>query len=314
MKIVFMGTPDFAVPVLNALTENHEVTAVITQPDRPRGRGNKLAAPPVKELAQSLGIEVFQPLKIKGKESIEALRKYEADVFVVVAYGQILSEEILNMPKYGCINVHASLLPKYRGAAPMEWALINGETVMGLTIMQMDKGLDTGDMLLKRQFDVLPEDDIDTVYDKMMSLGADAIIEALYKLEAGCIVPESQDDSLATYAPLLTTETGFIDWKKPSQDIVNLVRGLCRLKLAHTKLGGDVFKILKAESVSSYERNSAKHGEIIDITDKGIVVKSGDGGVLLTKVQAQGKKAMDISDYLRGNKLEVGERFALTIT
>ena len=309
MKIVFMGTPDFAVPVLKALTENHEVTAVITQPDRPKGRGNKLAAPPVKELAQSLGIEVFQPLKVKSRESIETLKKYEADVFVVVAYGQILSEEILNMPKYGCINVHASLLPKYRGAAPMEWALINGETVMGLTIMQMDKGLDTGAMLLKRQFDVLPEDDINTVYDKMMSLSPSAIIETLSGLEAGSIVPECQDDSLATYAPLLTTETGLIDWQKPSESIVNLVRGLCRLKLAHTTLDGNVFKILKAKAMPGYEKINAKHGEIIDIIHNGIVVKSGSGGVLLTKIQAQGKKAMDVSDYLRGNKLRAGERF-----
>lgn len=187
----------------------------------------------------------------------------------------------------------------------MEWALINGETVMGLTIMQMDKGLDTGDMLLKKQFDVLPEDDIDIVYDKMMKLGSKAIIDTLSGLEEGSITPVPQDEKFATYAPLLTTETGLIDWQKPSEDIVNLVRGLCRLKLAHTKLDGTVFKILKAEGIAGYGNTEAKHGEIIDIIDKkGIVVKSGDGGVLVTKIQVQGKKAMSVPDYLRGNRLE----------
>ncbi|MCL2874053.1 MAG: methionyl-tRNA formyltransferase [Defluviitaleaceae bacterium] len=311
MKIVFMGTPDFAVPVLKVLVENHDVTAVITQPDRPKGRGNKMSASPVKELAVSLGIDVFQPQKIKNKESVEALKGYEADVFVVVAYGQILSEEILNMPKFGCINVHASLLPKYRGAAPMEWALINGETTIGLTIMQMDKGLDTGAMLLKKQFDVTDEDDINLVYEKMMELSPGAIIEALDGIKNGSIVPEHQDNNLSTYAPMLNTETGVINWRDSSKNIVNLVRGLCRLKLAHTKLDGAIFKILKAEKIPDYEGINAKCGVVIDIIGKkGIVVKSGDGGVLITKVQAQGKGAMAVPDYLRGNKLCLGDMFA----
>jgi methionyl-tRNA formyltransferase len=310
MKIIFMGTPDFAVPILKTLNENHDVTAVVTQPDRPKGRGNKLTASPVKELAISLGIDVFQPVKIKSAESVKILKEYEADVFVVVAYGQILSEEILNMPKYGCINIHASLLPKYRGAAPMEWAVINGESVTGLTLMQMDKGLDTGDMLLKKQFDILPDDDIGDVYDKMMKISPDAIIEALYKLEHGSLSPEAQDETLSSYAPLLTTETGIINWQKPSVDIVNLVRGLCRLKLASTYFNDNIFKILKAEAVFGYENSLGEFGEIIDVIDKkGIVVKSGDGGVLVTKIQAQGKKAMDVVDYLRGNKISVGEKF-----
>jgi len=310
MKIVFMGTPDFSAKILETLVKTYEVTAVVTQPDRPKGRGKKLAFPPVKELAESLNIEVFQPQKIKSSESIEQLRKYEADVFVVVAYGQILPAEILNMPKFGCINVHASLLPKYRGAAPMEWALMNGEKIIGLTIMKMDKGLDTGPMLLKKQFAVTPENDIDFVYEQMTDLSKEAIVEALTGLKNETITFELQDDSVSTYAPLLTTETGRIHWQNSAESIVNLVRALCRLKLSHAMLNDAVFKILKAETILGYENSNAKPGEVIDIIDKkGFVVKAGDGAVLITKVQAQGKSAMLSLDYLRGNKLDIGDIF-----
>lgn len=308
MKVLFMGTPDFAVSTLKALAENHDIVAIVTQPDRPKGRGNKLTAPPVKDFALEHGITFFQPVRIKSMESIETLKKYDADVFVVVAYGQLLSEEILNMPKYGCINVHASLLPKYRGAAPMEWALINGETITGVTIMRMNKGLDTGPILMQKSFDILKGDDIKTVYDKMARVGSEAIKETLECLKNESIMVKEQDDSLASYAPLLTTETGRIDWRKSPDDIVNLVRGLCGLRLAYTLYKGGVLKILKAEAISGYDDDSADCGQIIDIiSDRGLVIKAKGGGVLVTEIQAQGKKAMSVSDYLRGNKIMLFE-------
>lgn len=306
MKIIFMGTPDFAVPCLDMLVkEGHEVCLVVTQPDKPKGRGKKMLFPPVKEKAIEYGIEVFQPVKVKEEEAVEKLRSYNADIIVVVAFGQILPESILNMPKYGCINVHGSLLPKYRGAAPIQWAVINGDTKTGVTTMYMEKGLDTGDMLLKAEFDITSEDTYGTVHDKMCVMGADVLKETLVKIENGTIVREKQDDALSNYAPMISKETGHIDWNKTSFEIINLIRGLDPVPAAWTVYNDEVLKIWKAVKFEC-DNSTAKCGEIADITKKGFVVKTGDGFVLVTEIQARGGKRMATDAYMRGHAVEKG--------
>lgn len=306
MKIIFMGTPDFAVPCLDMLVkEGHEVCLVVTQPDKPKGRGKKMLFPPVKEKAIEYGIEVFQPVKVKEEEAVEKLRSYNADIIVVVAFGQILPESILNMPKYGCINVHGSLLPKYRGAAPIQWSVINGDTKTGVTTMYMEKGLDTGDMLLKAEFDITSEDTYGTVHDKMCVMGADVLKETLVKIENGTIVREKQDDALSNYAPMISKETGHIDWNKTSFEIINLIRGLDPVPAAWTVYNDEVLKIWKAVKFEC-DNSTAKCGEITDITKKGFVVKTGDGFVLVTEIQARGGKRMATDAYMRGHAVEKG--------
>lgn len=306
MKIIFMGTPDFAVPCLDMLVkEGHEVCLVVTQPDKPKGRGKKMLFPPVKEKAIEYGIEVFQPVKVKEEEAVEKLRSYNADIIVVVAFGQILPESILNMPKYGCINVHGSLLPKYRGAAPIQWSVINGDTKTGVTTMYMEKGLDTGDMLLKAEFDITSEDTYGTVHDKMCVMGADVLKETLVKIENGTIVREKQDDALSNYAPMISKETGHIDWNKTSFEIINLIRGLDPVPTAWTVYNDEVLKIWKAVKFEC-DNSTAKCGEIADITKKGFVVKTGDGFVLVTEIQARGGKRMATDAYMRGHAVEKG--------
>lgn len=306
MKIIFMGTPDFAVPCLDMLVkEGHEVCLVVTQPDKPKGRGKKMLFPPVKEKAIEYGIEVFQPVKVKEEEAVEKLRSYNADIIVVVAFGQILPESILNMPKYGCVNVHGSLLPKYRGAAPIQWSVINGDTKTGVTTMYMEKGLDTGDMLLKAEFDISDEDTYGTVHDKMCVMGADVLKETLVKIENGTIVREKQDDALSNYAPMISKETGHIDWNKTSFEIINLIRGLDPVPAAWTVYNGEVLKIWKAVKFEC-DNSTAKCGEIADITKKGFVVKTGDGFVLVTEIQARGGKRMATDAYMRGHAVEKG--------
>lgn len=306
MKIIFMGTPDFAVPCLDMLVkEGHEVCLVVTQPDKPKGRGKKMLFPPVKEKAIEYGIEVFQPVKVKEEEAVEKLRSYNADIIVVVAFGQILPESILNMPKYGCVNVHGSLLPKYRGAAPIQWSVINGDTKTGVTTMYMEKGLDTGDMLLKAEFDISDEDTYGTVHDKMCVMGADVLKETLVKIENGTIVREKQDDALSNYAPMISKETGHIDWNKTSFEIINLIRGLDPVPAAWTVYNEEVLKIWKAVKFEC-DNTTAKCGEIADITKKGFVVKTGDGFVLVTEIQARGGKRMATDAYMRGHAVEKG--------
>lgn len=306
MKVIFMGTPDFAVPCLDMLVkEGHEVCLVVTQPDKPKGRGKKMLFPPVKEKAIEYGIEVFQPVKVKEEEAVEKLRSYNADIIVVVAFGQILPESILNMPKYGCVNVHGSLLPKYRGAAPIQWSVINGDTKTGVTTMYMEKGLDTGDMLLKAEFDITSEDTYGTVHDKMCVMGADVLKETLVKIENGTIVREKQDDALSNYAPMISKETGHIDWNKTSFEIINLIRGLDPVPAAWTVYNGEVLKIWKAVKFEC-DNSTAKCGEIADITKKGFVVKTGDGFVLVTEIQARGGKRMATDAYMRGHAVEKG--------
>jgi methionyl-tRNA formyltransferase len=300
-----MGTPDFAVPPLKALIENHEVVAVISQPDKPKGRGKHLVPTPVKEEALKHDIPVYQPEKIKSEDAVKLVTSLDADIFVVVAYGQILPNSILEKPKYGCINVHGSLLPKYRGAAPIQWAVIDGEETTGVTIMYMAEGLDCGDMILKKEIPILPEDTYGSVYDELSELGADALIEAMEIIEDGTAEPEKQDDSLSTYAKKIEKEMGHIDWTKPSKDIVNLVRGFNPMPGAYTLYGEDNIKIWMTETIDTAFEGTA--GEIVDVNPKkGFTVKTGDGAVLVTQMQAKGGKRMSSADYMRGHSIEKG--------
>lgn len=305
MRVIFMGTPDFAVPSLEALLTKHEVVLVVTQPDKPKGRGKKMVPTPVKACALEHGIPVLQPEKVKEPEFVEQLRSYEPDLIAVTAFGQILSEPILEMPKYGCINVHGSILPKYRGAAPMQWSIIDGEKVTGITTMYMAKGLDSGDMLLKAEVEITDEDTFATIHDKMAVTGANLLLDTLDQLEAGTLERIPQDHDAATYAPMITKETGHIDWSKNRQDIINLIRGLNPVPAAYTIYEEEVLKIFGA-SLSDVQANSAANGEIVAVVKKGFVVKCGDGCLLITEVQARGGKRMMTDAYLRGHAMKEG--------
>lgn len=303
MRIIFMGTPEFAVPSLDILLKHHEVVAVVTQPDKPKGRGKKMAFSPVKERAIEAGIEILQPARVKETEFIEKLKTYNAELIAVTAFGQILPEEILNMPKYGCINVHGSLLPKYRGAAPLQWSVINGEKETGVTTMYMAKGMDTGDMLLKESIIILPEDTYGSVHDKLCVIGAELLLKTIEGLEKGTLERIPQKEEEATYAPMLTKETGHIDWTKKSQEIICLIHGLDPAPTAYTIYNGEMLKIWQAEKI---EQTAGKVGEVTAVTKKGFVVATGDGCVLVTEVQAKGKKRMGADAYLRGHSIEIG--------
>lgn len=305
MRVIFMGTPDFAVPSLEALLTKHEVVLVVTQPDKPKGRGKKMVPTPVKACALEHGIPVLQPEKVKEPEFVEQLRSYEPDLIAVTAFGQILSEPILEMPKYGCINVHGSLLPKYRGAAPMQWSIIDGEKVTGITTMYMAKGLDSGDMLLKAEVEITDEDTFATIHDKMAVTGANLLLDTLDQLEAGTLKRIPQDHDAATYAPMITKETGHIDWSKNRQDIINLIRGLNPAPAAYTIYEEEVLKIFGAV-ISDVQADDAANGEIVAVVKKGFVVKCGDGCLLITEVQARGGKRMMTDAYLRGHAMKEG--------
>lgn len=305
MRVVFMGTPDFAVPSLDMLIKEYNVCAVITQPDKKRGRGNKVTFSPVKEKAIKNNIEVFQPIKIKDEEAVKKIKSYNADVIVVVAFGQILPESILNMPKYGCINVHGSLLPKYRGAAPIQWSIINGDLKTGVTTMYMEKGLDSGDMLIKREIEISSQDTYGSIHDKMSVMGAEVLKETLKLLEENKIKAEKQDNSISCYAPMITKETGHIDWSKNSTEIINLIRGLNPVPNAYTFYNDEVLKIWKGEIFeNNKEFKNEDYGKIVDINKKGFIVKTGDGLILITEIQAKGGKRMAADAYMRGHKIE----------
>ena len=302
MNIVFMGTPDLAVESLKELIKNHNVLAVISQPDKPKGRGKKLVNTPVRQFALDNGIEkIYQPEKIKDEEIIKQLESLNADLFVVVAYGQILSEKVLNIPKYGCINVHGSLLPKYRGAAPIQWSIINGEEKTGVTIMYMEKGLDSGDMILKEEIDIDKKETYKTLHDKMSIVGARALIKAIEFIETGKVDAKKQDHSQATYAPMITKEMGHINWDNTSKDIINLIRGINPMPMAYTIYKDEIFKVSEAEEVLGYD---GKIGEIVSIEKEGFVVKTKDTSVIIKEMQAKGGKRMKTSDYLRGHSIE----------
>ncbi len=305
MKIVFMGTPDFAVGALEALVEaGHEVVAVVTQPDKPKGRGKEMQKTPVKACALKHNIEVFQPIKIKTAEAVEVLRGYGADLFVVAAFGQILSKEILDMPKYGCVNIHASLLPKYRGAAPIQWAILDGERETGVTIMQMNEGLDTGDMLTKV---IVPIEDTDTgesLFNKLAEAGAKLLVETIVQIEAGTLQPQPQDDSFSTYAKMIKKEMGLIDWKKEAVVLERLVRGMNSWPSAYTHFNGKTLKVWEAK-VESGNRDVTP-GTVVEVTKNSIKVQTGQDLLVLRQIQLEGKKRMDVAAFLLGYKVEAG--------
>lgn len=299
-----MGTPDFAVPSLKALIEKHNVIGVVTQPDKPKGRGKKLMFSPVKEVALKAGIPVFQPENLKNDECIDEIENLGADIIVVVAYGQILPKRVLDMTRFGCINVHGSLLPKYRGAAPIQRAIIDGETVTGITIMYMAEGLDTGDMIIKREIVIDKDETYGSLHDKMAPIGAEALLEALVFIENGEAKPEKQDDSLSSYAKKIEKSLGEIDWNRNSKEILNIIRGLNPIIGAYTLLNGEVFKIWSAEE---YSANDGEVGTVIEILNKkGFVVKTKDSAVLIKEVQAKGGKKMSCADYMRGHIVKKG--------
>lgn len=313
MKIVFMGTPDYAAGALEALIkEGHEITAVVTQPDKPKGRSKELQFPPVKECALRHGIPVFQPVRIKRPEAVAELAKYPADVFVVAAFGQILSQEILDMPKYGSINIHASLLPKYRGASPIQNVIIDGETVTGVTIMQMDAGIDTGDMLYKKEIAITDEDTFETLHDKLTVLGGEAIVEALRLLDAGELKPEKQNEAESSHVTLIDKSMGKIDFSKPAAVLDRLVRGMNPWPSAYTVYKGKQMKIWKAKPVTSgaegtANNTAAKPGEIVAVGKDFFDVATGEGVLRVLELQLEGKKRMNAHDFLLGIKLQRGE-------
>lgn len=305
MRIIFMGTPDFAVGALESIVEaGHEVVLVVTQEDKPKGRGREIQFTPVKEAAIRHGIEVYQPHRIKAEEGVAKLREYAADVFVVAAYGQILSKEILDMPKYGCVNIHASLLPKYRGAAPIQWSIIDGERVTGVTTMMMAEGLDTGDMLEKTEVEITPEDTGGSLHDKLMEAGARLILSTLTKLENGTATRTVQDDSLSCYAKMLDKKLGDLDFTKSAEELERLVRGLNPWPSAYTRYNGRTLKVWRADVVDKDYQGEC--GQIVDKTKNAIIVKTGKGALAITELQIEGKKRMTTESYLCGAGFEEG--------
>lgn len=307
-RIVFMGTPEFAVPSLQALIDHGEnVVAVVSQPDRPKGRGRKLAPTPVKEVALAHGIPVLQPTKIRTPEFLEEMRAFNADLFVVTAYGRILPGTLLNLPPLGTINVHGSLLPKYRGAAPVQWAILRGERETGITIMQMDEGMDTGDILLPRPLTITPEDTAATLAVKMAALGGQALVEALELLKAGTLPRQQQDDRLATDAPLLTKEMGAIDWSKSAQELSCQLRGLDPWPTAHGSLNGETIRLFAPVVVEATVAEPP--GTVIRADKAGLLVATGKGLLQVGELQREGGKRLPAADFLRGHPLPPGSRF-----
>lgn len=310
MKIIYMGTPDFAVGPLKALLEaGHEITAVVTQPDKPKGRSGQLVDSPVKVCAMENGIPVLQPVKIKAQESVEALKQYEADVFVVAAFGQILSKEILQMPRLGCVNIHASLLPKYRGAAPIQWAIIDGEKETGVTLQQMDEGIDTGDILAQQTVAITEDDTGESLFEKLCEAGAALLVDTLPKLAAGQITPVKQNGEAATYAKMLTKELGNIDFNRPAGEIALLVRGLNPWPSAYTYYENKMMKIWKASAVEEADGAAAgaySPGEIAAVHKDSIDVACASGFLRICEIQPAGKKRMSVRDFMLGHHFKAG--------
>ena len=309
LRTVFMGTPRFAVPSLAALADTENVALVLCNPDRPAGRGRSMASPPVKEEALRRGIPVFQPEKARHPDAVARVAAEAPDLVVVVAYGHILPKSILDIPRLGCINVHASLLPKYRGAAPINWAVARGETVTGVTIMRMDEGMDTGPILHVREMPIGDEDTAETMFSKLSILGADALGEALRKLREGTLDETPQDASLATYAPLLTKEHGRIDWSRPAGEVRNLVRGMTPWPSAFALHAGKTLKVLSS-AVAGESAAAGEPGEVVGLGRDGIAVTCGEGVLRLQAVQPEGGKAMDAWAYAQGRRVKTGERLS----
>ena len=306
MRIVFMGTPDFARTALEAVIKaGHEVVLVVTQPDKPKGRSGQLQISEVKECAVSHGIEVFQPAKIKEPDSVAYLKNTDADIYVVAAFGQIISQEILDIPKYGCINIHASLLPRYRGAAPIQQAILDGDKVTGVTIQQMNIGVDTGDILLQREYIIGDDETGGSLFDALSTLGAELVVEALQKIEAGQITRIPQDERYATHCGKIKKDMGLIDWSWDAEKIERYVRGLNPWPSAYTYLNGKQLKIWKAE-VSMGE--NSEPGTVISTDKKSMTIGCGKGSLKVWEVQLEGKKRMEMSAFLLGNRIATGDR------
>lgn len=313
MRIVFMGTPEFAVPSLRMLLEEgYEVAAVVTQPDRPKGRKRELTPPPVKAFALEHGLPVLQPERMRSDEAIRAVADYQPDLIITAAYGQILPKAVLELPPLGCINVHGSLLPRYRGGAPIQRSIINGEPVTGVTLMYMAEGLDTGDMIAKAEIPIADEDTAGTMFEKLSVLGADLLREWLPKIADGTAPRVPQNEAEATYAPNLTREDERIDWGKPARSIFNQVRGLNPMAGGYTMLNGEVFKVWGCRAPGDDDRRLAPEwerlapGAVLESGAHGIRVRTGDGSIVLTAVQPAGKKVMPASEFAKGARLASG--------
>ena len=306
MKIVFMGTPTFAVEILNSLAEaGHEIAAVVTQPDKPKGRGKKMEAPAVKVRAEELGLKVYQPLKVRDEEFIGLLREINPEAIIVAAYGKILPREIIALPPLGCINVHGSLLPKYRGAAPIQRAIMDGDEVTGVTIMRMNEGMDTGEMLTKVEVKIESDDNSGSLFAKMAKAGANLLLQTLPLWQRGEITPQKQDENLATYAPMIAKEEELIDWHKSAREIGNLLRGLAPAPCGYTYFRGERLKIGACTWLA--EENSAAAGEVLAVEKNGITVACGKGCLRLIQVQPAGKKMLSAWDFSNGSKIKLGE-------
>ncbi len=312
MRIVFMGTPEFAVPSLEALLASEDqVVGVVTQPDRPKGRGYELVPPPVKLVAQRANIPVLQPVKIRTPDFLEALTAWKPDLIAVTAYGRILHAPILNLPPMGCVNVHGSLLPKYRGAAPVQWAVINGDTETGITTMLMDEGMDTGAMLLQDRVPILPDDTAGTLAPRLAELGGRLLVETIRQLKAGAMTPRTQDHSQATMAPLLKKEDGIIDWTSRAQSIANRIRGLSPWPGAYTFHGPERWNIWKAVAVA--EPAQGQPGTVVAVTKQSIRVSTGNGLLEIFEIQTANSKRMSVGQFLAGHRLSPGEQLSAIV-
>jgi len=304
-RIIFMGTPDFAVPTLESLIQGpDEIVAVVTQPDRPKGRGRKLVAPPVKTLAGKYKIDVLQPESIRTSEFLNTLKSYDPDVIIVAAYGKILPESILDLPRHGCINVHGSLLPRHRGAAPIQWALIEGDSEVGVTIMQMDKGMDTGDILVKASLSPEPGETAGSLFPKLARLGSHALMDTTDMLSHGGLAMIQQNHEQATHAPMLTKGDGLIDWHKSAEEVDCLIRGLDPWPTAYSFLDSKKLQLFKPEIV--YQSTTRSPGTLLRADREGLLIATGESCLLVTEIKMEGKRRMSVADLLNGWPLEPG--------
>lgn len=309
LRTVFMGTPDFAVPCLDMLVrENYPIAAVVTQPDRPKGRGQKLAYSPVKAAALHYNLSILQPDNIKNDDFYNQIATLNPEVIVVIAFGQFLPKRLLDLPRYGCINVHASLLPNYRGSAPIHWAIINGEGISGITTMYMDAGMDTGDMIIKMETPILSTDTTGSLHDKLQDLGATVLSNTLQQIAAGTAPREPQNDAEATYAPMLCRDTERIDWQQPAVAIHNLVRGLNPWPGAYCQHQNKSLKVWQTR-IYSESTSYSKPGQIVQLTKEGLVVETGKGTIELLEVQPESKRRMMASNFVCGYSITPGNMF-----
>ncbi len=308
MKIVFMGTPDFAAMPLKVILEsNHEVVAIVTQPDKPKGRGKKVIYSPVKELALAHNIPILQPERIKEQDAVEEVKRFQPDVIIAVAYGQLLPEELLQFPKYGCINIHASLLPSYRGSAPINWAIIKGEKESGVTTMYMDMGMDTGDIIDQEKVKIEENMTAGELYDILANLGSSLILKTLDHVEKGLATRTKQEEEKSSHAPMLTKETGKIDWNKSTEEIFDLIRGTNPWPIAYTNYESKRLKIHTSKKSTEKPSSDIAAGTIIGhVKGKGLLVKTKNGGLYLEEIQFPNKRRMHVDDYLKGNSINIG--------